>query len=131
MIEKSPWLGMGLNTFSDNAPFYKSELIRTDVQYAHNGYIQMTVETGIVGLISFLLVLIYFFSSTLPILSKQPAGFLEAGGLAVVFGVLAFLIHSAADTNLHSVLLVSNLWLSMGLAWAAVTILKNRKIPAP
>ena len=131
MIEKSPWLGMGLNTFSDNAPFYKSKTVHTDVQYAHNGYLQMAVETGIVGLIGFLALLIYFFCSTAPILLKQPVGFLEAGGFAVVFGVLAFLIHSFTDTDLHSLLLVSNLWLCMGLAWAAALISKNRKIATP
>ena len=119
MLEQSPWLGMGLNTFSDNAPFYKSKQTRTDVQYTHNGYLQMAVETGIVGLLSFLFLLLYFFASTAPVLLRRPVRFLEAGGSALVFGVLAFLIHSATDTDLHSVLLVGNLWLCMGLAWSA------------
>ncbi len=127
MIKKNPWTGFGLNTFSDNAPFYKSREHRTDVQYAHNGYLQMTVETGLVGLAAFLSMLFCFFCVTLPLFLKKEVGWLEAGGSAAVFGVLAFLLHSYTDTNLHSLLLVSNLWLCMGLAMAAAGILERQK----
>ena len=128
MIDQHPWFGMGINTFSDNAPFYKSKTHITDVQYAHNGYLQMTVETGIVGLLSFLCLLFYFFSATLPVFLKPEPGCLEIGGAALVFGVLAFLIHSFTDTNLHSLLLVANLWVFMGLAMAAVKLIDPQRV---
>ena len=82
------------------------------------------------GLLSFLFLLLSFFTLTLPVFLKRPPGALEAGGFAIVFGVLAFLIHSATDTDLHSLLLVSNLWLSMGLAIAAAEILRRKKTPS-
>ena len=127
MIQKSPWLGLGLNTFSDNAPLYKSKTHYTDVQYAHNGYLQMMVETGTVGLAAFFLLIFYFLAATVPLFLKKEPARLEVGGLAIVFGVIAFLIHSATDTNLHSLLLVSNLWFCLGLGLSATELLKKKR----
>lgn len=126
MINASPWLGLGINTFSKNAPRFKLKDHLTDVQYAHNGYLQMAVETGWIGLVSFLLLIGYFFWSLRTFIFNSNHGFLDTTASCIVFGILAFLIHSATDTNLHSLLLVSNLWFSMGLAWAAWEIRSRR-----
>ena len=119
MIQKSPVLGLGLNTYARNEPLYKPKDIHTDFQYAHNGYLQMAAETGLFGLLSFLAVVVYFLIAALAAFFKNPATFLGNGGSGFVFGVLAFLTHSATDTDLHSLLLVNLLWLAMGVAWAA------------
>lgn len=123
MIEESPWFGLGINTFSDNAARFKSKKNVTNIQYAHNGYLQMATEIGIVGLLSFLFLLAYvFLSAGVTLLSKKWEGiFFGAGGSALLFGVLAFLMHCATDTALHSLLLVGNLWLCLGLLLAAAS----------
>lgn len=126
MLKKSPYFGLGLNTYSANAPLYKSKEARTDVQYAHNGYVQMAAEIGLVGLFSFLALLFYFFYSTLPAFFKNRLPDETAlYGQALCAAVFSFLIHSATDTNLHSVLLVSLLWLGLGLGWAAKRVLAS------
>ncbi len=126
MLEKSPWFGLGINTYSANAPFFKSKVYRTDMEYVHNGYVQMAAETGIVGLFSFLAVLGYFMVSVAPVFLKSTDRRLDAAASGIIFGVLAFLIHSAMDTNLHSLLLVSNLWLCLGMGWAAAGLARKR-----
>ena len=118
MIKVSPWLGFGINTFSDNMPQFKSKTQITNHQYAHNGYVQMTVEMGHVGLGSFLALLFYFFYSNRRIARGDGPSFHRICAGTMVFGILSFLIHSATDTSLHSLLLVNNLWFSMGMVWA-------------
>jgi len=119
MVQKSPWLGLGVNTYAKNEPFYKAPDSRTDNQYAHNGYLQMMAETGWLGLLSFLGVVGYFLTATLSVFRKTNEIFLKTAGTALVFGILSFLIHSLTDTNLQSLLLVNTLWLAMGVAWSA------------
>lgn len=119
MIKKSPVLGLGVNTYAKNEPHFKSGDPSIDNQYAHNGYLQIAAEIGCLGLLSFLLVFSCFFWKTVPQFLKTQNLFLKTAGTAFVFGILAFLIHSAFDTNLQSVLLVNQLWLAMGVTLAA------------
>ena len=125
MIRQRPWLGFGVNTYSKVEPYFKSNKVYTDNQYAHNGYLQMAAETGLLGLGSFLLLLSVFFSETARVLPKSKDAFLKSAALSVLLGIVSFLIHSATDTDLQSLRLVSAFWLSMGLTWAAVRILES------
>ena len=120
MIHERPVLGFGVNTYAKTAPLYKSKKVYTDIQYAHNGYLQMAAEIGLVGLTVFLAVLSYFFGSMFgTIAGAKEKNFLRMAAIALIFGILSFLIHSATDTNLQSGLLVNTLWLALGVAWAA------------
>lgn len=122
MIRDSPWTGLGLNTYAENERRYKRTGAPTDFQYAHNGYLQMAAETGLLGLGSFVLVIAVFFACTLPRFLARGPDRVRMAGAAYCFGILSFLFHSATDTNLHSVLLANALWLAMGLALAARSI---------
>jgi O-antigen ligase len=119
MVEKSPWLGLGVNTYARNEPLYKAPDSQTDYQYAHNGYLQMMAEIGWLGLVSFLGMISYFFMASLRAFRKAFDPFLKMAGTALLFAIFSFLIHSATDTNLQSILLVNTLWVAMGVAWAA------------
>jgi O-antigen ligase len=112
MIQKSPWLGLGVNTYARNEPLYK-EAGKTDYQYAHNGYLQIGAEVGLLGLGAFMLIVLYFLFYAVPGLSAS-----GGMGYAYAFGITAFLIHSAADTNLQSVRLINLLWLLWGLGFS-------------
>jgi O-antigen ligase len=118
MVKESPWLGLGVNTYARNEPLYKKEGSQTDKQYAHNGYLQIAAETGLLGLSSFLAAVVYLWFASLKAFLRAPNPFLRAAGLGLLCGILAFLIHSATDTDLQSTLLVNTLWLAMGMAWA-------------
>lgn len=119
MIHDRPWFGFGPNTYSKIEPMYKSKNVYTDNQYAHNGYLQIGAETGLLGLLSFLAVLAYFWISAYANFLRSDRPFLRTAGTALLFGILSFLMHSATDTNLQSLLLVNTLWLAMGVTWAA------------
>ncbi|MBI2095703.1 MAG: O-antigen ligase family protein [Candidatus Omnitrophica bacterium] len=118
MIKQNPWFGLGVNTYAKNEPRYKSGKPNIDNQYAHNGYLQMAAEIGILGLASFLVFLLVFFVGTLPVFMNSPDHFLKTAGIGLVSGILAFLLHALMETNLHSLLLVNWFWLLLGVTWA-------------
>lgn len=126
MIREKPFLGRGVNTYAKYEPFYKNSDLKLDDQYAHNGYLHIAVELGLLGLLSFLVVMAYALVSGFKCFVKAKANFLALTGMSLIFGILAFLIHSATDTNLQSVLLVNLLWISVGLVVAIKGILERR-----
>ncbi len=126
MAQERPWLGQGINTYAKVEPRFKSKSFYTDKQYAHNGYLQIAAETGWIGLGAFMAVIVCFFAATLGWHLKRREEFLSAGALSLLWGVLSFLIHSATDTDLQSMRLVSLLWLAMGLVLAAKKISEPR-----
>ncbi len=119
MMRDRPWLGFGPNTYSKMEPLYKSKQHSTDYQYAHNGYLQIGAEIGVPGLLSLLMVLAYFLAACYGTLRRAPPGPLKSAAMGILFGVLAFLIHGATDTDFQSLLLMNLLWFMMGLVWAA------------
>ncbi len=118
MIQDRPLMGLGVNTYSKNEPRYKDPRVRLDNQYAHNSYLQMAAEIGLPGVASFLVFLAYFFSQTLIAVRRAAPSFLKGTAIAFLSGIFAFLLHSATDTNLQSLLLINTLWLSLGVTWA-------------
>ena len=122
MIRQSPVLGLGVNTYARNEPLFKDKELKLDDQYAHNGYLQMAAEIGLAGLASFLALIVYFYARTLRVFFRCRDDFLKRAGFTLLGGVLAFLIHSATDTNLQSILLVNSLWMVMGIGLAAAEL---------
>jgi O-antigen ligase len=54
MIKAHPFLGVGINNFPVNYALYKTAGDTFGVWYAHNAYLQLTAETGIIGFCLFL-----------------------------------------------------------------------------
>jgi O-antigen ligase len=109
IAEDFPVLGIGLNTYSATAPKYK----RGDGGgiYPHNSFLQMLAETGIIGLAAFLLLLTYFFWTTVKRFMEENS-FLVLG---LACGVLGLLVQSFFDTHLYSLPFATIFWLMMGL----------------
>lgn len=121
MIKDYPVFGVGLNTYSVVGRGYKI----TWGGYPHNCYLQMAVETGILGLLSFLWLLgVLFYKSfrNLRFMKDQSLAILLLGSL---IGLGGFLVHSFFDTNFYSVQLGSFMWLVMGLIVAIQKIDKS------
>lgn len=123
IFKKHPIIGNGVNTF-----FVEYMNIRDDQykgmrgSYAHNCYLQMAADIGILGLLAFLLfvgaVLIKGLRSASRI--KDPLYYSVVMGVSL--GLISFLIHSAADTNLYSLNLTALFWMSAGLVIGTIKI---------
>jgi len=111
MIKDYPVVGVGLNTYSIVGRGYKINW----GGYPHNCYLQMAVEIGIVGLLSFLWIVFVIFRKSIKNLKRINSRFLHFLLLGVLAGHGGFLIHSFFDTNFYSVQLGSLMWLLMGL----------------
>jgi putative inorganic carbon (hco3(-)) transporter len=118
-----PLTGCGLNTYSIVAKNYKS--FDWGGIYPHNSFLQMSAETGLLGILAFLLVVYVFFKTGLGLLKKNK-DYLVLGLLS---GILGFLVHAFFDTHLYSLQLVVLFWYMLGLTMAVMG-LGSRGMPA-
>jgi len=111
MIKEHPVMGFGINTFSDYFPKYKPPGY-PDLRYAHNSYLQMWSETGVIGLGVFLALVFVILRGSWRNLRKKikdagSDGFILLGAIT---GYIAFLTHASVDTGLYSLVLVTQFW---------------------
>lgn len=115
IIKDHPLLGTGLNTYDRVVQSYKT--FYKGGAYAHNSFLQMAAETGILGLLSFLWVLFEYFRAGFNDLRQTSNSLI----LGLMTGILAFLVQSFVDTNLYALQLVVLFWFILGLTFAVTT----------
>jgi putative inorganic carbon (HCO3(-)) transporter len=126
MIEDFPITGVGIGTFNNVAdayyPFYLEA--PASVPHAHNLYLQIAVDLGIPGLLSWLVLLIFMFSSSLQIYKVGIKGNMplqKVLGASLFAALIAMSVHGFLDSatwgNRPSIII----WLILGLIAAART----------
>jgi putative inorganic carbon (HCO3(-)) transporter len=118
MVKARPFFGHGLSTFMQNFPAYGPDyyyLKHGIIPYAHNCYLQIAAESGIVGLLSFLTLIGAFFTHTILSLKKIKDRFRHTALSGVSAGIIVTLVHSAFDTNLYSLQLSVLFWIMLGI----------------
>ncbi len=114
MIADRPLLGHGVNTFMSNYLDYWVGGERMP-RYAHNCYLQVAAETGLIGLSFFLALLgTFFFRLRSRIQKIEPNARLIALGMAA--GLLAFVTQAGIDTNFYAMRQAALFWTVAGLA---------------
>lgn len=105
MIKHNPVLGVGLNTFSKNYLQYKlheDDNAKTgDTIYAHNNFLHMAGEIGLIGLGVFIWLLICLFSFGSYLYKKLTDKYLKILCLCLIAGLAAFMINGLTETNLY------------------------------
>lgn len=116
VIKDYPLLGTGVNTYSKIIPRYR--IFQFGDMYAHNSFLQMTIETGLLGLVSFLVVVGVFFRKGLRHLAWKKSPLV----LGLISAISAFLVHAFFDNHLYALQLVVLFWFLLGLTVAVIRI---------
>ncbi|KPK98795.1 MAG: hypothetical protein AMJ95_02310 [Omnitrophica WOR_2 bacterium SM23_72] len=101
IIKAFPWTGVGLGNFD-----------LTYSRYAHNSYLQIWAEMGILGILSFLWLIIYVFKSALTNLSNPDERNSTIGLMTAGF---VFLAHNFLDFTFFLPEVSTLWWLILGL----------------
>jgi O-antigen ligase/tetratricopeptide (TPR) repeat protein len=99
IIKDFPVTGSGAGSFIDIYPSYQTVNGTLTVPHAHNDYIQLAVETGIIGILlagSFIVVLFYKTYSVFLARKDAYSVYIYMGSIT---GILSILIHSVTDFN--------------------------------
>lgn len=111
-----PLLGSGINTYASVAPRYK--LTEATGVYPHNSYLQMSAESGILGVGAFLWILAALFKTSLGNIKRGGSGLCASVLPGLLAGLFGMLIHSFVDTDIYSLQLGNLIWFLMGLVVA-------------
>lgn len=129
MIKYHPITGVGLNTFSKNYLTYKlpePENAKTgDTIYAHNNFLHMAGEIGILGLLAFLWLLWRLFVACKSIYSRLDEPDLKNLALCLTAGLFAFLINGLTETNLYYQRVSIMFWYLVGFALSLKKFIKR------
>jgi len=100
MIKERPLLGAGLGTFGINFPRFTLWDGQLTAEAAHNDYLQILCDTGIVGALIAMAAITFYLMNIKRALGST-TGYLSGIQLGTFGGITAILIHSLFDFNLH------------------------------
>jgi hypothetical protein len=97
--ERFPWLGSGLATFREAYPLSPGAM-QTPFWHAHNEYLELLENTGVVGALVVVAGLIALLLGLSAVLRRGERSEDRAAGLAAIGAVAAIAVHSAFDFGL-------------------------------
>jgi O-antigen ligase len=101
MFRNKPVLGWGLGTFPTVYPRFRSFYTNFFVNQAHNDYLQLLSETGLLGFGMMAWFLVVLYRNALRKMRNWMSDVSGAVTLACILGVTGILVHSLLDFNLQ------------------------------
>jgi O-antigen ligase len=125
IIKDHPLLGSGLGTFKYNSLNYQAKFFdqgenRSLYPYgiadkAHNEYLQLWAELGIIGLGAFTWIIISFFIYGVKLLKKTRDNYKEGLIIGLMGGIIAVLVEGLFGFPLHQPATIVLFWVSLAL----------------
>jgi len=101
MFVKRPVLGWGLGAFPVVYPEFRSFYTNFFVNAAHNDYLQLLIEMGLLGFATMIWLLIVVYRTAIRKVGNWTGDISGAVAMACLLGVSGILVHSALDFNLQ------------------------------
>ena len=125
MFESDPVLGIGVGNFNDRyRDFYVNPRFSASRGHAHNYYIHAAAETGLVGLTTYLVLLVTVAFTCIRASRSAPSSLGRALGIGAVGVTAAVMVHNVVE-DLH----VLNLGIQLSAIWA-LAVIGLRFLPA-
>lgn len=127
---KDFWLtGSGGGSFYAVFPAYHNEKLLGYYDFAHNDYVQMLAETGVVGLLLCGMVVLGALWQALRAMRQRRDPLMRGTGFGVTMAIFWLLIHSTVDFNLQMPAISFTVAIVLALAWIAAG-LRRESAPA-
>ena len=131
MIKDHPFIGVGVNTYMKAYSKYKIKdvgIITPDNPYAHNNYLHMAGEIGLMGLGIFLWIMVALFMELRKIyLKTAQSSFVKNAALGLGCGIWAFLLNGLTESSLYFSKIVVVFWFVVGLSMSLKFITDEKK----
>ncbi len=101
MFLKKPVLGWGLGSFPIVYPQFRTFYTNFFVNEAHNDYLQLLVEMGLLGFATMIWFVVTVYARAIKKIGHWPTELSGAVTLACMLGLSGILVHSAVDFNLQ------------------------------
>ncbi len=123
MIKDHPFIGLGANTYMKNYKKYREpieyrNIVTKDYMYAHNNFLHMAAEIGLIGLGFFIWLLYKLFMECNNIYRKLEDDYLKIISLSLSACLIAFLVNGLTESSLYYSRVAIIFWYIMGLALA-------------
>lgn len=121
LIKDFPLLGTGWGTYALVFPRYKILEDSLNFSHAHNDYLEIISETGLIGFAILIFGTGVFFWQIVKMWFKSNDYYIEGVGLGGLSACLAVFLYSLVDSNLYLLVNVSLLIVIMGLSWSLLS----------
>ena len=102
IIEDYPLLGSGGGSFYSVFPGYKNSIINPFYDHAHNDYLEIVIEYGILGFTLLGLLVLFSFIKAMTALKKNASPLSKGTSFACLMAYLGMLIHMSVDFPLQA-----------------------------
>ncbi len=121
IISHHPFFGAGLHTFGVNyqkfcVPGYPH--CGGGTPYAHNMYVQMAAEIGLLGFFSFVVFISCIFRRLWSIYQREEEGFAKIISLGLMGSLTAYFVHGLLESSIYTSQGALLFWIIVGLATA-------------
>lgn len=125
VFKKHPVLGIGIGNYGPYFKNYPAVTPKTGWDIVNNQFIELLVETGLVGIIGYGLILLVIIWRSLMAIKKAKEPFLRAS----LIGLFAAFVGVMVQYNFFSTLYIIHIWVLIGLLVAVQNIiLRNNKV---
>lgn len=127
MFRYRPIFGWGLGTFPVVYPQFRSFYTNFFVNEAHNDYLQLLAEMGVLGFGTLIWFLVVVYRRALRKIGKWPSDVSGAVTLSCTLGIVGILVHSLFDFNLQIPANAALFYVFCALAAAPPLLQRSRK----
>ena len=115
-------VGSGAGTFYTIFPYYRQQDIQKFYDHAHNDYLELISESGVIGVAPLGAAVLWCFIMALVAQRRRQDPLLKGMAFAATMGIIAIGIHSAVDFNLQIPANAALFMVLLAFPWLAVSL---------